>query len=392
MEQISMLMQMFAQQTSLPLTGSQKEEDSSFAEMLGQKQDSVRADQEQPAEKPAQKPADDKTEPQQSTPATEPGKEQTPAPEEQPMDVAQQLLAAMLLTPQAATQQAPDAQMDGMQTVQTAVQPLADLQNPGIVQQTVPQTATQTVTPQQQVAAQQTAAFSTAQQDVQQTPQQAMQAPQPQAGEAPSVQPTQQNQTAQQNETGLSQRQTTQQSNVQQNADAPKVAVSVQEQPVFQNVEAMPVKVGEAAPTVDTQAANVAEQLTDTVQATLKEVGDTVKIQLMPEHLGQITIELTQQAGKMALVIHAESAKTASLLAQHAGAMGAMVEDRTGQVVQVQVQQPEHQQPQYDGHNQQQQEQEQRQPQPQQQSKEEQDSFLGQLRLGLFALQTTERT
>lgn len=91
--------------------------------------------------------------------------------------------------------------------------------------------------------------------------------------------------------------------------------------------------------------------IADTVRAELKNTGDKVEIQLKPEHLGKITIELTQTAGGIGLLIHADNAKTASLLAQHAGNLGALLEDRTGQHVQIQVPQQEHQQPQYDGHN-----------------------------------------
>ena len=80
-----------------------------------------------------------------------------------------------------------------------------------------------------------------------------------------------------------------------------------------------------------------------------------IRDRLKPEHLGQITIELTQHGDKLGVVIYAENSKTVSLLAQHAGSLGVLMEDRTGQNVNIQVQQQEQQQqPQYDGHNQQQ--------------------------------------
>ena len=127
------------------------------------------------------------------------------------------------------------------------------------------------------------------------------------------------------------------------------------------------------------------KQLADTIEANLKTAGDKVEVQLEPENLGRITIEMVQHEGKLGLVIYAENTKTTSLLAQHAGNLCALLEDRSGQIVQVQVQQQE-QQPQYDGHNQQEQQQEQQ--QHPQQSKAEQDSFLGQLRLGLTQLES----
>ena len=168
-----------------------------------------------------------------------------------------------------------------------------------------------------------------------------------------------------------------------------QVAVAQAEQPVFQDVENIPVKVADAAQTVDTTSADMDARIADTVQAELKNTGDKVEIQLKPEHLGKITIELTQTAGGIGLLIHADNAKTTSLLAQHAGNLGALLEDRTGQHVQVQVPQQEQQQPQYDGHNRQQQEQHQnKRAQEQTMSQDEQDSFLGQLRLGLYQMET----
>ena len=168
-----------------------------------------------------------------------------------------------------------------------------------------------------------------------------------------------------------------------------QVAVAQAEQPVFQDVENIPVKVADAAQTVDTTSADMDARIADTVRAELKNTGDKVEIQLKPEHLGKITIELTQTAGGIGLLIHADNAKTTSLLAQHAGNLGALLEDRTGQHVQVQVPQQEQQQPQYDGHNRQQQEQHQNQrAQEQTMSQDEQDSFLGQLRLGLYQMET----
>ena len=168
-----------------------------------------------------------------------------------------------------------------------------------------------------------------------------------------------------------------------------QVTVAQAEQPVFQNVENVPVKVADAAQAVDTASADMDARIADTVRAELKNTGDKVEIQLKPEHLGKITIELTQTAGGIGLLIHADNAKTASLLAQHAGNLGALLEDRTGQHVQIQVPQQEHQQPQYDGHNRQQQERHQNhRAQEPAISQEEQDSFLGQLRLGLYQMET----
>lgn len=169
--------------------------------------------------------------------------------------------------------------------------------------------------------------------------------------------------------------------------DDQPVVMTQQEQTLFRDVKTMPVKVGDATPTADVNAPDMEKQLADTIKANLSTVGDKVQIQLKPENLGHITIELIQNGSKLGLVIYAESSKTTSLLAQHMGNLGAILEDRTGQTVQIQVQQQEPEQPQYDGHNQQNRQQQERQSNPQQ-SKAEQDSFLGQLRLGLYQLDT----
>ena len=166
-----------------------------------------------------------------------------------------------------------------------------------------------------------------------------------------------------------------------------RVDTAQAEQPLFREIEATPIKVAENTHTVDTEAPDMDVQLADKVQATLKQVGDKVEIQLTPEHLGKITIELTQTASGIGLVVHAETAKTTSLLAQHAGNLGALLENRTGEQVQVQVPQQENQQQNYDGHNRQQHEQQQNHAHNEQMDKDEQDSFLGQLRLGLFQME-----
>ena len=83
-----------------------------------------------------------------------------------------------------------------------------------------------------------------------------------------------------------------------------------------------------------------------------------VRIQLTPEHLGSVTVEISQSAdGILRVALSAHSAETRGLLERHSGDLQGMLSSR-GQEVQVDVQrQPESQQGQnqqhqnYDGHN-----------------------------------------
>jgi len=172
--------------------------------------------------------------------------------------------------------------------------------------------------------------------------------------------------------------------------DTNEEAVSVSiEQPVFDHVEHIPVKVADPAPVVDTEQPQMLDTIADTVQANLTQVGDTIRIQLKPEHLGTITLELTDVHGKIGLAVHAESSKTVELLTRHAGELGALMENRTGREVTVQVQHNQPGEQPNDGRqNPQQQQQEHAQQQQQQQqhpqSRDEQENFIQRLRLGFL--------
>ena len=98
----------------------------------------------------------------------------------------------------------------------------------------------------------------------------------------------------------------------------------------------------------------------DTQLAQALEKGESmVRIQLTPEHLGSVTVEISQSAdGILRVALSAHSAETRGLLERHAGDLQGMLSSR-GQEVQVDVQrQQESQQGQnqqhqqnYDGHN-----------------------------------------
>lgn len=162
-------------------------------------------------------------------------------------------------------------------------------------------------------------------------------------------------------------------------------------QKLFHDVEAAPVKVGEVYDAPETEQPNVAQQI-DTGLAQALQKGDSlVRIQLNPEHLGSVTIEITQSAeGIIRVALSARSSETRGLLERHAGELQGLLTSRTQQGVEVDVQrQAESQQGQnqqhqsYDGRNghaQDGQEERRRQHQEQPGSQD----FIQQMRLGLI--------
>ena len=372
MEQINMMMQMIMQQGQV--SGSNTGKDSngdSFQDMISQKQDAVSSNKpssndQQTQSKPAQNDKTQQTD--QQTP-----QENVP----EVSDDVRQAMAALLLQPyvvqDVAVQQTAQENVD-----MVAKMPTVDAAVAQTVQTAV---AGETMAP----AVQQEAAQPTVQVPQQAAPEQMQTAPEVTAPQEGVQQQGMQNTSTQTEQQSTGEAATGQKMVEVDQPDDQSVVVTKQDQPLFRDVETVPVKVGDATPTVDVDAPDMEKQLADTIQANLNKVGDKVQIQLQPENLGHITIELVQHGGKMGLVIFADNAKTTSLLAQHAGNLGALLEDRTGQTVHVQVQQQEPEQPQYDGHNQQNRQQQEEQSHPKQ-SKAEQDSFLGQLRLGLYQL------
>ncbi|WP_191396369.1 flagellar hook-length control protein FliK [Flavonifractor sp. An306] len=156
---------------------------------------------------------------------------------------------------------------------------------------------------------------------------------------------------------------------------------------VFQEVEHMPVKVGEKVE-IDTTApaADVDAKLSKALTQALDNGSQHVEITLSPANLGTVTAEFTRTPeGALHLVLRAENEHAAKLLSEHANTLGLMLQDSTRGEVRVEVPQPHQgqqpwQQPDQNGGQQQQQQQQQQRQVP----KQEADSFLHQLRLGLL--------
>ena len=160
-------------------------------------------------------------------------------------------------------------------------------------------------------------------------------------------------------------------------------------QPVFHDVKAAPVKVGENFQ-LDTQDPDMDANLADTIRLAARDGLQQIEIKLSPESLGSLTIKLTQTAdGTLNVVLHAANARAASLLNQHLGDLNTALQGHgQSSEVRVEVQRGEdgqqaQQQTDPNGHNRQQQQQQHR------QESEHSEDFAQRLRLGLFGTEET---
>lgn len=162
------------------------------------------------------------------------------------------------------------------------------------------------------------------------------------------------------------------------------------ETPVFHEVRDIPVKVGDVPETekpyetVDIQT-QIGEKLTEAVQN-----GDTkLSLQLEPESLGKVTIEMTwSRDGALHVAMHADNARTQDLLSRNTENLQSLLSRDTRQEVQVEVPRQEESQRQqfYDGRqgNGQQQESRQQGRHSSRENQNDNENFLHQLRLGLI--------
>ena len=190
--------------------------------------------------------------------------------------------------------------------------------------------------------------------------------------------------------TVISSQDTVDQENSNDQDDANLDASAMAGKPLFHDVKAAPIKVGENFQ-LDTQEPDMDDHLADAVRFAAQQGLRQIEIKLSPENLGNLTVKLTQASdGTLQVVLHAANDKAANLLNQHLDNLNAALQGyHQNSEVRVEVQrndngqqaeQQQHQQTNPDGHNQQQQQQERRQ--------EEQHSgdFVQKLRLGLFGL------
>ena len=156
-------------------------------------------------------------------------------------------------------------------------------------------------------------------------------------------------------------------------------------QTVFRNLQAAPIKVGESFSADRTEAEDVNDQLAQQIVPAIEQGQTKVELQLTPETLGSVKVEITQsENGALHVAISAQNSEARNLLARNADSLQSLLAARSQAPVQVEVQRQEESQPQqqnYDGHNgapsQQQQQ------QKQSEHAKSSEDFLHQLRLGL---------
>ena len=182
-----------------------------------------------------------------------------------------------------------------------------------------------------------------------------------------------------------------------QNEESPKVTVLTGErnpQPLFQQLEHMPVKVGDA-PQLDIASPEFDTRVANTVTEALQRGFETVELKLSPENLGSVTVSLSKgQDGVLHVALAAESEHTLRLLTEHTANLSSLLQSSGQSEVRVDIRQTQENQQQQqpwqqpdsnrqgsgDGQNR-------RQNQEQQHSG---DGFIQQLRLGLLDLDGKE--
>ena len=158
-------------------------------------------------------------------------------------------------------------------------------------------------------------------------------------------------------------------------------------QPLFDRTEHMPVKVGEAD-TLDAAEPDFAPKLAKAITEAEQEGARHVELKLAPEHLGRLSVELTQgKDGVLHIVFHAENEQAMKLLQEHSATLVSMLHGSHSGEIQVEVPRPQQgeqpwQQPeQQPGH------QHGRNPQEQGRQRQSTEDFLQQLRLGLLGVE-----
>ena len=155
------------------------------------------------------------------------------------------------------------------------------------------------------------------------------------------------------------------------------------ENPVFREVNAIPVQVGEVKTVQGKAETSAAEQVLSTLETAVKEGHQFIELELEPRNLGKVHIEmLMQKDGTLQVLLRAEKPATQLMLDRDAAELQSALARNTRQEVQVETpQQQENAHLQYD--EQQRQNGNQQQNNRQNEQSQNGESFLQQLRLGL---------
>lgn len=167
--------------------------------------------------------------------------------------------------------------------------------------------------------------------------------------------------------------------------DAPELQGAEVETPVFQEVKAVPVKVGEAPKAAQAEKP-VEEQIAPRLTEALQNGETRVELQLTPENLGKVTVEMTwTKDSGLVVQLHAENRGTQDLLAKNTSGLAELLGREVQQEVRVEVPRQEESQRQ-DLYEQQQQQHQRRQQEERRRQQSSGEDFLQQLRLGLIPM------
>lgn len=252
-------------------------------------------------------------------------------------------------------------------------------------------TQTQAMPLEQQPQVQEAAVTAVPQQDVEAQPQ--VEAP-VQLSQEPQVETQVQTVSGDQKPQMENQAQTDSQSNLMdENVEVVEQNVQTSQQ-VFTQVDTVPVKVSDVGTQQETtETADVETQVFQGVKEAVQQGENKLTLQLTPENLGTVTVELTRGAdGALHVVLSAERMQTQGLLEKHMSGLQTLLAGSSQEPVEVQVQRQQ-EAPAYDNHpydgssgngkgGQQQQEQDHRQ-------QRQGADFLQQLRLGLIPVDST---
>ena len=115
--------------------------------------------------------------------------------------------------------------------------------------------------------------------------------------------------------------------------------VDVEPQPVFRDIKAVPVKVGEvyqAEPTVENGVE--LKDLGDTLTQAIDRGENRLELQLQPAELGRIRVEMRwSDEGALHVILHAESTRTQSLLEKDMASLQTLLGRETHQEVKVEL-------------------------------------------------------
>ena len=111
----------------------------------------------------------------------------------------------------------------------------------------------------------------------------------------------------------------------------------VEPQPVFRDIKAVPIKVGEVYQPEQTAAVEV-KDLGDTLTQAIDRGENRLELQLQPAELGRIRVEMRwSDEGALHVILHAESTRTQSLLEKDMASLQTLLGRETQQEVKVEL-------------------------------------------------------